>query len=119
MSLLTYKVLHILGMMLVFSSLGGLIFHSLAGGGAKHRGHKLAGASHGIGLVLILVSGFGMLAKLQAGFPLWVIAKVVIWLLFGGVIALIRRMPGQATTLWLALPLLGAAAAYLALFKPF
>lgn len=119
MSLLTYKVLHILGLMLVFSSLGGLLFHSLGGGGTKHRGHKLAGASHGIGLVLVLVSGFGMLAKLKAGFPLWVIAKLVIWLIFGGVIALIRRMPGQATALWLALPLLGAAAGYLALFKPF
>ena len=63
MSLLTYKVLHILGLMLVFSSLGGLLFHSLGGGGTKHRGHKLAGASHGIGLVLVLVSGFGMLAN--------------------------------------------------------
>lgn len=119
MTLLTYKTLHLLGVMVVFLALGGLTFHSLSGQGSRHRGHKLAGASHGIGLLLVLVSGFGMLAKLEVGFPLWVIAKVLIWLIFGGIVVLIRRMPQQAAALWLALPVLGAIAAYLALYKPF
>ena len=44
--------------------------------------------------------------------------KALIWLLFGGIIVLIRRAPRFAPVYWWALPLLGAAAAYLALFKP-
>ena len=72
----------------------------------------------GIALVLILVSGFGMLAKLGYGFPGWVILKIVIWLFIGGVIALIRRMPQHAVIFWWALPALGAFAAFLAIYKP-
>ncbi len=116
-----YKVLHILGILLTFAALGGATLRALAGTGDGAPGRKLAGITHGVALLLILISGFGMLAKLGYGFPLplWVWAKIVIWLLIAASIALIRRMPAQATFFWFGLPLLGAAAGYLALFQPF
>ncbi len=110
-----YKVLHILGVLLAFGALGGMILQAMNGSREKS---KLAGITHGIALLLILISGFGMLAKLSYGFPIWVILKIVIWLLIGGSIALIRRMPQHATIFWWAMPLLGAFAAYLAIYKP-
>ena len=119
MSALTYNVLHILGILLAFTALGGAILRGLAGTGDDAPGRKLIGITHGVALLLILVSGFGMLAKLKLGFQLWVWAKLVIWLLIGASIAVVRRMPDQAKVLWFAFPALGAAAAYLAIFKPF
>ena len=79
----------------------------------------MALATHGVALFVILVSGFGMLAKLGYGFPLWVWLKLVVWLLIGAAIALVRRLPEQATIFWFAIPLLGTVAAFLAIYKPF
>jgi len=119
MSPLTYKVLHIFGVLLTFTALGAAIARALSGSGKESPGHKLAGLTHGVALLVILISGFGLLAKLGIGFPLWVWVKIVIWLLLGAAIALVRRLPQHATIFWFAIPLLGATAAYLALFKPF
>lgn len=119
MDLLSFKVLHIFGLFLVFTGLGGLIVQTLLGGGDDTKVRKLTGIAHGVGLLIVLVSGFGAIAKLQAGFPLWVLLKIVVWLLFGGIIVVIRRKPDLAALLWWILPLLGAFAGYLAIFKPF
>ena len=119
MSALVYKVLHIFGILLMFIALGGATARALSGAGKDGPGRKLAGITHGIALLVILVSGFGLLAKLGLGFPLWVWIKIVIWLLLGAAVALVRRLPQHATLFWFAIPLLGAFAAYLALYKPF
>ncbi len=113
-----YKILHILGVLLAFIALGGATMRALVDTGKDDAGRKLAGITHGVALLLILVSGFGMLAKLGYGFPLWVWAKIAIWLVIGASIAVIRRMPDQATLFWFALPALGGAAAYLAIYHP-
>ena len=115
---LLYKVLHIFGVLLAFTALGGTILQALAGTREKGPGSKLAGITHGVALLLILVTGFGLIATMGYGFPLWVWMKLVIWLLIGGAIALIPRLPQHATIFWFALPLLGAVAAYLAIYKP-
>ena len=119
MSVLLYKVLHVFGILLAFVALGGLTMRAMSGGGEKGPGDRLAAITHGIALLIILISGFGLIAKLGFGFPGWIWAKVVIWLLIGGLIALIRRMPQQAMVFWFAIPLLGGLAAYLAFYKPF
>lgn len=119
MSLNFYKVLHILGFLLVFAALGGMTLQSYLGGGDERKGRRLAGLSHGIGLLIVLVSGFGMLARLGVGFDGWVWVKMALWLVFGGVIVVIRRQPHYTGFLWFLLPILGAFAGYLALYKPF
>ncbi len=119
MSYLTYKILHILGVLLAFLALGGLTLNALSGGrGDEGRGRKLAGATHGLALLIILISGFGLLAKLGLGFPTWAWAKLAIWLIIGAMLAFVRRMPQHATFFWFLIPALGACAAALALFKP-
>ena len=112
-----YKVLHITSVLFVFTSLGALMLAARAG--VDRRESKLAGMTHGIALILILVTGFGALIRLGVtGIPLWVVLKLVIWLTLGGIIVLIRRSPRLGTMLWWILPLLGGAAAYLAIYKP-
>jgi hypothetical protein len=121
MSLVAYRVIHILSMMLMFTALGGLLLASRAGV-TTGVSRKTAGMTHGIALILILVSGFGALARIglsnPAIWPAWLWLKALIWLVFGGIIVLIRRAPRSATILWWILPLLGGLAAYLALYKP-
>ena len=113
-----YKLIHIVGALMVFLAFGGLIGRSLLGvEGARLK--KLGGISSGLGLILILIGGFGMLAKLGYGFPGWAIAKFVIWIAFGGLIAAINRKPALAIPLWWGVLVLGFIAAYLALWKPF
>ncbi len=119
MSPLAYKVLHVFGVLLAFTALGGLTLRALSGSREKGPADKLAGITHGVALLIILVSGFGLIAKLGYGFPLWVWLKLAIWLVIGAALALVRRMPQHAGIFWIALPLLGGVAAYLALYKPF
>ena len=121
LSLEVYKILHLLGMMLVFLALGGITVHAATGGERESNPlRKSLAISHGIGLVLMLFAGFGMLAKIGmsvAGGWLWV--KVVIWLFLGAAMVLPYRARGLAGAMLALLPLLGLLAAYLAIYKPF
>jgi len=108
-----YLVLHIAGLAAMFAALGAAAL-------APESDRKLVAATHGTGLLIVLVSGFGMHAKLGLeGMPGWFLAKLLIWLVFGGLIAVARRAEGARLAVWGALPLLGAVAAWLAVTKPF
>jgi len=117
-----YKVLHVFSVILTFTVLGGLALHSANGGNRGSNGSsKLTGILHGVGLLMILVGGFGLLARLgtSGGFPLWVWFKLAIWLLVGASAVVIKRSPALSKALLLVLPLLGGVAAWLAVYKPF
>ena len=118
MSLAAYKVLHIFGVILLFTGIGGLCVLSIAGGESA-RARKLASMVHGIALVVILVAGFGLLAKLGFGteIPGWIWLKLVIWIVLAGAVFVLRKAPQLATPLLFLLPLLGAVASYLAIYK--
>ncbi|MCL7927348.1 MAG: hypothetical protein M8860_12540 [marine benthic group bacterium] len=122
-SLNIYKLLHVLGILLVFSSFGALVLHALNGGTkATNSGRRLVTISYGVGLFLILLGGFGMLARLgivQGGLPGWIWLKLVIWVVIGGLMALPYRVPGASRSLWLLGPALGLLAAWAGLYKPF
>ncbi len=117
-----YKVLHVFSVVLTFTVLGALALHSANGGNrASNRSSRLTGVLHGVGLLMILVAGFGLLARLgvSGGFPLWVWLKLIIWLLVGASAALIRRSPAWSKALLWLLPLLAGVATWLAVYKPF
>ncbi len=118
MSLLFYKVLHLFGIMLMFSALGAVICAAVAGEGSP-RLKKLGGIAHGIALLLILVAGFGLLARqgFTASWPLWVWIKLAIWLAFGSATVLARKLGERASWLLVALPVLGGVSAWLALYR--
>lgn len=114
-----YKVLHILGLSLVVLSLGGIILHVINGGSKESNGfRKGAMMTHGIGLLLLLVAGFGMLAKQGIhSIPGWVAGKLVIWLLLGGLVAVAYKKQALARKLWLVVPVLVFVATTLAIYK--
>lgn len=117
-----YKIIHLVGVFMVFLALGGVATNSINGGTKNHSWRKGVAITHGIGLVLSLVAGFGLLARLgmaQGGFPGWAWAKLAIWVIFAGVIGLLIRKPALAKPLWALLIFLGGLAAYLAGTKPF
>jgi hypothetical protein len=112
-----------IGIVLVMAALGGLALHGFNGGTRASNGaHRLMASFHGAGLLLVLVGGFGMLARLGfthgANFPgrLWV--KLAIWLALGAGLMLPYRRPALAEPLLLLPPVLGGLAAYMAIYKP-
>lgn len=118
-----YKLIHIFGILLLIFSLGGLWLQ--ATDDRLHvpgRGRRLIGIVHGVGLLIILVAGFGLLARLgiTEGFawPWWVWGKIVIWILFAATPVVTRKSVALTRPLWLAVPILGAVATYLAIYKP-
>lgn len=120
LSLSAYKIVHIFGVLTLFSVVGGIALHAANGGSKQsNTARTLIATLHGVALLLILVGGFGALARLGGGFGGWVWSKLAIWLIIGGLAMLPYKKPHLAKTfLWL-MPLLGAVSAFLALYKPF
>jgi hypothetical protein len=117
---LVYKVFHVVGVMLIVAALGGIAIHA-ANGGTREQSltRSLTTAAHGLGLLLVLVAGFGMLARLGASAASgWVVIKLGIWLLLGGAAAVPYRRPQLARSIFVLVPLLAALAAILAITKP-
>ncbi len=118
----TYKVIHILGVIFLFTALGGLLLHLMNGGNkADNPSRKVLAITHGIALLVIFVAGFGLLARIQpmsAGIPIWLYPKLLIWLFMGIAVALLYRKPRLAASFWWVLPLLGVLAAVFAIYKP-
>ena len=125
MSLALYKVIHVLGVLLLFLGLGACAAAAAnARDGDAGPGGKLV-MFHGIGLLIILVGGFGMLAKLGIGTAEgpeglgWVMAKLVIWVIMGASILLPRRKPEMIWPWTVTVAVLGTLSAYFAIYKPF
>jgi hypothetical protein len=119
-----YKVIHLIGIFLTLAALAGLAL-AAANGATKqtNSARKLISASHGLGLFIVLLGGFGLLSRLGmvhgAAFPGWVWAKLAIWIVVGALVVVPYRRPDLARSVFLAIPLLGGLAAWLAIFKPF
>ncbi|MCA9537278.1 MAG: hypothetical protein KC620_00235 [Myxococcales bacterium] len=121
MPITVYKIFHLTGMVMVFLSLGALAVHGAVRDERTGAWRKPALMTHGIGLLLVLVGGFGALARLGISWPWpgWIFAKIAIWLFFGAAATLVMRKPAMAKGLWWLFVLIFAAAAWLALYKPF
>jgi uncharacterized membrane protein len=118
-----YKLIHIFGILLLIFSLGRLCLQPTDDRArVSGRERKLLGLTHGAAVLIILVAGFGLLARLSIShavtWPWWVWAKIGIWVLLGVTPLVIRKSVTLTRSLWLAVPILGAVAAYLAIYKP-
>ncbi|MEQ9367165.1 MAG: hypothetical protein RIF32_23230 [Leptospirales bacterium] len=116
-----YKFIHLAGILMIFFSLGGVVMHVANGGSRDNTFRKIAAITHGIGMVLVLVAGFGMLARLGIHWPWpgWITAKLLLWLLFGAALGLIYRFANHARLLWYITLALAILTVYLVIFKPF
>jgi hypothetical protein len=118
-----YKLIHIFGILLLIFTLGGFWLQATDDRvRVSSRGRKLLGMVHGAALLIILVAGFGLLARLGishwVAWPWWVWGKVGIWMLLAVTPLVIRQSVTLTRSLWLTVPILGALAAYLAIYKP-
>ena len=113
MSYEIYKLIHLGGLMLLFLGLGAATMT----GGEKPKGMMM----HGIGILLMLVGGFGMLARLEMKFPWegYIFGKVGIWVVLAILPILVRKKKLPAFVALLVALALGVGAAYLAIKKPF
>lgn len=120
-----YEILHIIGIALTMAGLGGIAVNAAEGGTKKGaRSRRAMSVAHGLGMFLILLGGFGMLARIGftgglGAFPGWLWGKIGVWFLLGAASALPYRVPRFAVPALILVPLLAGVAAYLALYKPF
>ena len=112
-------LLHILGIILVYSAYGALIARGMLGSESRPL-RKFGAMTSGIGLLLILVSGFGMIAKLSYAdyTSLWVLIKMGLFVLLGGMTALINRKPSLSQIWFWVIILLGLASIATVYYKP-
>lgn len=119
----TYKVLHILGVLLAFAALGGLAL-TVANGATRQSSsvRRLIGATHGVAIFIILLGGFGALARIggmHGNLPGWVLVKLACWVVLAVLIAVPYRKPALARPIFWFLPVVGGIAAAMAIYKPF
>lgn len=108
-----YKVLHLAGLIGLFASVGAIALVSPE----KRKPFMIV---HGVSLTVMLVAGFGLLARLELvrELPLWANLKLGIWILLGGLPVLFKKKPRLAMPLFFVAIALGAAAAWIAVNKP-
>lgn len=111
----TYKFLHLVGIVLLVLGLGGALVASRGQGGGKGFCMLL----HGAGLLLVLVAGFGMQARRGIGFPGWFLAKIGLWVLLAILPTMVKRGVISIGTGILFAGILGGAAIYLVIYRPF
>lgn len=112
-----YLIVHFLGILMVFLAFGSMIARSaLQPDNVSWR--KFGAITSGIGLFLILLGGFGMLARLHLGVPGWAFIKLFVWLALGAMTALINKKPQAAKPLWYITLALGIAAVVTVTYKP-
>lgn len=118
-SLTTYKVVHLLGIFLTLGGIGGIwALVAASTEEARRTARRLLLATHGVALLLVLVGGFGMIARLgiTGSWPLWIWIKLTVWLLLAALPTLLRRTERLSTPLFFVAPILAAIAAWSALF---
>ncbi len=113
-----YFVVHLLGVLMTFAALGGI---AIQGSYTEQSpsARKFTSILHGVALFLVLLGGFGLAARINVmhgAFPPWLWFKLAIWVVLGGAVALLRRMPSLARPALLLLVVLGVMSAYTAKF---
>jgi hypothetical protein len=94
MSIEFYRILHIVSLSVVLIALGGASFATYSAGGKPASLKKYFGMLHGIGVLVMFVAGFGMLAKMGiiGALPSWALIKMTLWLILGGWIAVVYKL---------------------------
>ncbi len=104
---------------MLFMGYGGLLANAMNSGSSK-KVRILGSATSGIGLLLMLVAGFGLIARLYGNeFQTWMWIKFGIWVILGGLIILIKRKPSFAIPLWFLTLLLGLISILAVYLRPF
>src|SRR5687768_16155417 len=112
MNVLVYYILHVISVLV----LTGYTFYAFA---AAPDTRKRVMMITGIASLLALIAGFGLQAKLNYGFPGWLIVKLVCWLGLSALAGFGYRRRGAAGTLALVALALASVAVVMVYLKPF
>lgn len=118
MSYEVYNVIHVIGVIFLFTALGTL---AATAGSASAPFRKVASVTHGVALALIFVAGFGLLARLGhfGEIPIWAYVKMALWAVLALCVVPLKRRPEWAPVLWFLMPVVGGVAVWLAVAQPF
>jgi len=106
MSIPFYQVLHVSAVILLTA----ITFQSCADPNeGKRRQRMILG---GIASLVALVAGFGLLSKLELGFPTWMIIKLFCWLGIAALSGAAYRAPDKAGKFGLLTAALAVIAVY-------
>ncbi len=116
-----YKIIHLVGIFLLISGLISAFAITSSGHALTGKIKTFAFATHGLGLLLVLLGGFGLLARLGLAreIPVWAYLKLAIWAVFALFISVIKRKGQIGWPLFATMLIIFSAAAYLAIYKPF
>ena len=111
MPLQYYHLAHLVGLICIFIGFGCLL---------NSENTKTAMKWHGTGLLISIITGFGMLAKLglMKAFPVWAIIKLALWLVLGVLPVLAKRRVLSSKIVVIIAALVGATLAFLGYMKP-
>lgn len=112
MSPTTYHIIHISSLLVLF----GYTFYAFA---APAETKKRVMMITGIASLLALIGGFGLLAKLQLGFPGWIVVKLVCWLGLSAFAGLGYRKRDKAGLFMLIAVVLAVTAVAMVYVRPF
>lgn len=105
-----YKLIHLVGIAAVALGTGGMM--------ANGNNRKVFAIWQGVGLLVMLVSGFGLLAKLNLGFPHFAIVKTVLWILVAAMPVILRKLKAPLSAAILVSLTLVGILAWLGVTKP-
>ncbi len=118
-----YEIIHVIGIAMLLAAMGGVAVHAANGGTKANTSTRgIVGTVFGLGSFLVLLGGFGMLARLgmvRGMWPGWLIGKLAIWFVVSAVVLIPYRKPALAKPFLIIMPLLVGLAVYFALYKPF
>jgi len=110
-----YRVLHVVGVLVLFLGLGGALLGSKDG-----KAPRSAMVLHGVGLLIMLVAGIGTVHKDDAvDWGNWLYAKIGCWVLIAAMPTLVKKRMVPGSVGLILVIALGAAAVWLAQTKPF
>jgi hypothetical protein len=107
-----YYILHVISVMVLLA----YTFYAFA---APAESRKRVMMVTGIASLLALIGGFGLQAKLNYGFPGWLIVKLVCWLGLSALAGFGYRRRGAAGTLALVAVIWVVVAVVMVYLKPF
>jgi hypothetical protein len=115
-----YKLLHVAAIFLMLSAAAGAWALKAASNSQNNpKIRKLLMMIHGIAMFLILLGGFGTMARLGVAtpWPTWIWIKLAIWIALGGLPVILSKRSSVSKALFFLAPALGAIAAWAAINK--
>lgn len=118
MSYQFYHIIHLVGLILLVSSLSAAWFLSVnAITRETNSARKLMLAMHGLGWLALFVSGFGLLARLGLmNFPIWVLVKLGVLLFLGFAVVPLQKSGSKLVAVGVLLAVFLALS--MVVFKP-